>query len=125
MFTQTPRISPPGVSDVTYRQTHSPQNATMKRSDSYKVLKAVVGAIAVALAATAFYTVREFLAALLIFSVLFGAVGTALLILILLQEAALRGVIQIESHLTNVRARYAAAAVQPDNDPRLRSPRWN
>ena len=60
----------------------------MKRSDSYKVTKAVVGAIAVSLTAMAFYPVREFLAALLIFSVLSGTVGMALLILFLVQELA-------------------------------------
>jgi hypothetical protein len=97
----------------------------MKRSDSYKVTKAVVGAIAISLAAMAFYPVREFLAALLIFSVLSGIVGMALLILFLIRELALEGVTQLEARLACVRARHAAIPGQPDDDHVLRSPRWN
>jgi hypothetical protein len=97
----------------------------MKRSDPYKVAKAVVGTIAVALTTMAFYPVREFLAALLIFSVLFGAVGIALLILFLIQELALKGVTQLEARLACVRARHAAISGQRGDDHVLRSPRWN
>ena len=77
----------------------------MKRSDSYKVTKAVVGAIAVALTAMAFYPVRKFLAASLTFSVLSGTVGMALLTLFLIRELALKGVTQPEARLACVLAR--------------------
>jgi hypothetical protein len=114
-----------GVSEITYKQAHRLENDNMKRSDCYKVTKAIVGAIAVALVAIAFYPVRELLAALLIFSVLSGTVGMALLILFLVQELALKGVTQLEARLACVRARHAAISGQLDDDQVLRSPRWN
>ena len=112
-----------GVSEITYKQTHSLDNEIMKRSDSYKVIKAAVGAIAVALTAVAFYPVREFLAALLIFAVLSGAVGMALLIVFLVQELVFQGVAQLEARLACVRARHAAISGQPEDDHVLRGPR--
>jgi len=63
------------------------------------------------LAAAEFYPVRELAAALIIFSVLFGTTGIALLSLILIQEAALKGVAHIEARLA-----------QKHGHPVLRSP---
>jgi len=97
----------------------------MKRSDSYKVTKAVVGAIAVALTAMAFYPVRKFLAASLTFSVLSGTVGMALLISFLFREPAFKRMTQPEARLACVRARYAIISGQLDDDQMLRSPTWN
>ena len=94
----------------------------MKRSDSYKISEAIVGAIAVSLIAVGFYPAREFLAALLIFGVLFGTVGMALLTLFLVQELALKGVTQLEALLAYARARHAAIPDQPDGDHVLKSP---
>jgi hypothetical protein len=112
MFTRKAKVSLPDVGGIMHMKMYKPKSNVIKRSDPYKVLKAVIAAGAIALAATYFYAIRDLLAALLIFSVLFAVVGTALLILILLQEAALWGVTQVESHWTNVRARYVAAAAK-------------
>ena len=125
MFTPTARISLPDVRDVTYKQDRSLQNVTMKRGRSYQVGKAVVGAVGVAIAAMGFYQVREMIAALVIFSILFGTMGIALLMLFLIQEIALRGVTQVEARVACVRARHIAVSSQRDSDRVLRSPRWN
>ena len=125
MFTPTARISLPDVRHVTYKQDRSLQNVTMKRGRSYQVGKAVVGAVGVAIAAMGFYQVREMIAALVIFSILFGTMGIALLMLFLIQEIALRGVTQVEARVACVRARHIAVSSQRDSDRVLRSPRWN
>lgn len=62
-------------------------------------------------AAAEFYSVRELAAALIIFSVLFGTIGTAVLSLILIQEAALKRVARMEARLA-----------QRHGHPVLRSP---
>jgi hypothetical protein len=82
MFIHGAKISRSDVSAIAYKQTRSPRPWTMKRSNSHQV-QAVVGALGVAVAAMRFYQVRELLAALLIFSLIFCIVGMALLILIL------------------------------------------
>ena len=125
MFTPTARISLPDVRDVTYKQDRSLQNVTMKRGRSYQVGKAVVGAVGAAIAAMGFYQVREMIAALVIFSILFGTMGIALLMLFLIQEIALRGVTQVEARVACVRARHIAVSRQRDSDRVLRSIRWN
>ena len=65
-----------------------------------------------------FYRVRELLAALLIFTVLFCTAGMALLILFLLQESALRGMTYCEAGMARVRARHTVPCLQPHNFPR-------
>jgi hypothetical protein len=125
MFTPTARISLPDVRHVTYKQDRSLQNVTMKRGRSYQVGKAVVCAVGVAIAAMGFYQVREMIAALVIFSILFGTMGIALLMLFLIQEIALRGVTQVEARVACVRARHIPVSSQRDSDRVLRSPRWN
>jgi hypothetical protein len=67
------------------------------------------------------YPVRELVAALIIFSVLFGTMGIALLSLFLIQDLALKGVAHLESHMAYVRVRHGAISGQTDQ----RSPRWN
>ena len=121
---QKAKTSQPDVSSITYKQARSPQDSIMKRGHSYQV-HAVVGAIGVAIAAMGFYQVRELVAALVIFGILFGTVGMALLILFLIQELALKGVTQLEARLACVHARHAAISDQRDKDHVVRSPRWN
>ena len=85
----------------------------------------MVGAVGMAIAAMGFYQVRELVAALVIFSILFGIMGMALLILFLIQEVALKGVTQVEARLACVRVRHIAVSSQRDSDRVLRSTRWN
>ena len=124
MFIHGLKISRSDVSAMAYKQTRSPQPWTMKRSHSHQV-QAVVGALGVAVAAMRFYQVRELLAALLIFSLLFAAVGIALLILFLIHEAALKGVNCIEARVVCVRAWHSGVIGHPIKDHVLRGSRWN
>lgn len=61
------------------------------KSGFHKLARAAVGVIGLTLAVTISYQAHELATALLIFSLAFGAVGTVLLVLILIQEASLRG----------------------------------
>ena len=83
----------------------------MKREHTCQ-LPVTVGAIAVGITAMAFYEVRELVAALIIFSILFGTIGMALLTLFLIQGIALKGLSQLESRAAYVRAQHAAASGQ-------------
>jgi hypothetical protein len=60
--------------------------------------------------------VRELVAVLILFSVLFGILSVALLIVFLIRELALKGVIQAETGLIFARARHANASSQRDRD---------
>lgn len=95
----------------------------MKQGHHYQIPKAVPAVIGVAIAAVGFYRVRELLAALLIFSVLFSAVGMGLLILFFVQEVALKGVTRLEARLPYLRAWHSAVSGQAGKDHVLRSSR--
>ncbi len=118
-------MSRPDVSGITYKQLRSPQNVNMERGYHYQISRAVLATIGVSLAAVGSYQVRELLAALLIFSVFFGAVGMALLILFLIQEVALKGVTRLEERVAYVRAWHSGVSGQPAKDHILRGSRWN
>ncbi len=103
----------------------NPQNVDMEQDRHYQISTAVLATIGVALAAVGFYQVRELLAALLIFSLLFATVGIAVLILFLIHEAALKGVNCIEARMVCVRAWHSGVSGQPGKDHVLRGSRWN
>jgi hypothetical protein len=67
-----------------------------------KIVVATIGLTLVA-APAEFYVVRELLAALVIFAVLFSAVGTALLIMVAIEESILTGIVHLEARLIRVR----------------------
>jgi hypothetical protein len=87
----------------------------MRQNLSHTIL-ASAAVLCLSIAVAEFYQVRELVAALAIFAVLFGTIGTALLILFLIQKAALKGVICLEMGVVRVRARHTAAPVRA---PRL------
>lgn len=99
------------VRDITYEQTPRPQDLTMKRAYAYQ-LEVIVGAIGMATAAIEFYEVRELVAALIIFTLLFGTLAVALLTLVLIQRTVLKGLTQFESCAVYVRAQHAALSIQ-------------
>ena len=68
-----------------------------------KILAATI-AVGLVVATAEFYVVRELLAALVIFAVLFSAVGTALLIMVAIEESILTGITHLEARV-RVRAR--------------------
>jgi uncharacterized membrane protein YdfJ with MMPL/SSD domain len=77
----------------------------MKRSH---LMRTVAVVLAICAAAVQFYAVRELLAALLIFSALFGIVGFVVLVLIAIDGLALKLMTLLESGFTYVGARTAA-----------------
>jgi hypothetical protein len=96
----------------------------MKQSLSH-TLPAIAAGLCLFIAVVEFYQVRELLAALAIFAVLFGTIGTALLILFLIQKAALKGVTRLEMGMVRVRARHTAVPVRVHAASSVKSPRWN
>ena len=92
------------VGDLTTRRM-----STLTRNHRHRI-QALACAMGIAIAAIGFYRVRELVAALIIFSVLFGILGIALLTLFLIQELALKGVIQVGARLAGVRARHSDAS---------------
>ena len=105
----------------THKQTHRADKSIVKRP-SYHA-KAVIGAILLSMVAGAFYQVRELIAALLIFSVLFGTVGMAFLTLFLIQELAVKGLVRIETSTARIRGRHIVTSGQPHPNPMARSSR--
>jgi hypothetical protein len=93
------------VGDHTIRRT-----STLRRNHHLHRIQALACAMGIAIAAIGFYRVRELVAALIIFSVLFGILGIALLTLFLIQELALKGRIRVGARLAGVRARHSDAS---------------
>ena len=83
----------------------------MKQNLSYTI-PAIASVLCLSIAVAEFYQVRELFATLAIFAVLFGTLGTALLILVLIQKAALKRVTCLEMGMVRVRARHTAASVR-------------
>ena len=108
----------------THKQTCSAHDSTMKRRHSYQV-EAVIGAFSVAIAAIWFYQVRELVAALAIFGILFVMIGMPLLILFMIEKLAFQAVTRLETRVAYARSRHAAVLGQQDEDHVLRRSRWN
>ena len=81
------------------------------RQNLSHTIPASAAVLCFSIAVAEFYQVRELFAALAIFAVLFGTIGTALLIVFLIQKAALKGVACLEMGMVRVRARHTAASV--------------
>ena len=78
----------------------------MKGNHAISIVAVVLG---ISAAAVEFYAVRELVAALLLFSALFGIVSTGLLILVATEELALKGMTLLESRVAYIRARTSAS----------------
>lgn len=75
----------------------------MKADRFHKLLVPTIAVILV-VSAMEFYVVRELMAALAMFTVLFGAAGTALLIMVAIEESIVTGITHLEARV-RVRAR--------------------
>jgi len=73
-------------------------------ADHFNKLLAATIAVGLVVATMEFYVVRELMAALVIFVVLFSAVATALLIMVAIEESILTGITHLEARLVRVRA---------------------
>jgi hypothetical protein len=69
--------------------------------------------LAFALAALAFYAVRDFLAAFVLFSFVFLACGAALLLILSAEEALVWVMRRTETYFAHFRARHLALASNP------------
>jgi len=83
--------------------------STARRIYSSTAVKTATGIGAVALAAAVYYRIRELLAALLLFSFLFGVVMIAVLILWLVEQTAHEAAVHIETHMGHMPVRRTAA----------------
>ena len=72
-------------------------------ADHSKLLAATAVA-GLVLAAAEFYVVRELVAAFVMFAVLFSAAGTALLIMVAVEESILTGITRLEARVVRARA---------------------
>lgn len=92
----------------------------MKRNHAIRIMAVVLG---ISTAAVKFYSIRELAAALLLFSVLFGIIGTGLLILIATEKLALKGMALLEPGVAYIRARTRAASLHRSRNVLIRNPR--
>ncbi len=72
-----------------------------------------------------FYRIRELLAALAMFTLLFGILGMASLMMFLVEQSALKGVSYFEAVLARVKVGHSNSSVQLHPHPAFRGPRWN
>ncbi len=99
--------------------------STARQLYSSKAVKAAAGIGALAFSAAVFYRVRDLLAALLLFSVLFGVVIIAVLILWLVEEATHEAAVRLETHMAHIPARHIVAASLGHAGHILRTRPWN
>jgi hypothetical protein len=91
-----------GHSNVAADKRKREEGIYMNADHSNTIVAAVI-AVGLILAAAEFDLVRELLAALVIFAVLFSAVGTALLIMVAIEESILTGITHLEPRPVRVR----------------------
>jgi len=99
----------------THKQTRGAHDPTLKRRHSYQV-KAFMAAFGVFIASMWFYQERELVAALAIFSMLFITMEMDLLIFLLIEKIALKGVTRLEARVAYARSQHAAVLSQRDKD---------
>jgi hypothetical protein len=101
------------------------KESTAKRLYSSKAVKAATGIGALAFSAAVFYRVRELLAALLLFSVLFGVVIVAVLVLWFVEEATHEIAVRLETHISHISVLHIVAPARAHANHIHRSPPWN
>jgi Flp pilus assembly protein TadB len=99
--------------------------STARRIYSRKAVRAAAGIGVLALCAAVFYRVRELLAALILFSVLFGVVIIAVLILWLFGQATHEAAVRLEKQLGHIPARHIVVTSQVHTGHVLRTRPWN
>jgi hypothetical protein len=91
----------------------------MKRQNTRRIFGAAA-VLGLALAALAFYAVRDLLAAFVLFSVAFFAIGAAVLLVATAEEALVWGMRWTEGCFGRFRARHLALASHPAHASRFR-----
>ncbi|MGA7792176.1 MAG: hypothetical protein WCA19_04000 [Candidatus Acidiferrales bacterium] len=90
-----------------------------------KAVEAAAGIGVLALCASVFYRVRELLAALILFSAVFGVVLIAVLILWLVEQTAHEGAVRLGTHMAHFQGRHLFAPARARADHIHRNPPWN
>jgi hypothetical protein len=104
---------------------YSVKASKMGRIYSSKAVEAAAGISVLAVSASVFYRVRELLAALILFSFLFGVVIVAVLILWLVERGTHEAAVRLETHLAHFPARHIVAPAQAHPNHIHKSPPWN
>ena len=90
-----------------------------------KAIEAIGGIGLIALCAAVFYRIRELLAALILFSFVFGVVIVAVLILWLVEEATQEAAGRFKSRMARVPSRHVPAPAHARASYAPRDPPWN
>lgn len=90
------------------------RSPALKRAWASKTARGFACAAALAISAAAFYRVRELLAALLLFSILFGVVIVGVLILWLVEEVAHKAAVEVEHHLPHLTKHHVPAPARTE-----------
>lgn len=99
--------------------------STAGRIFSSKAVDVAAGLGVLALCSAVFYRVRELLAALILFSAVFGVVMIAVLILWLVEQTAHEGAVRIGTHMAHFPGWHIFAPSRARADHIHRNPRWN
>jgi hypothetical protein len=101
------------------------KESTAGRIYTVKAVKVSAGIGVLALCAAGFYRVRELLAALILFSVLFGTVAIAALILWLVEQGAHIAAARLETLVSDFPSRRIFAPAHLHAHHSKRTPPWN
>jgi len=96
-----------------------------RKTYSGKAVEAAAGIGVLAFSVAVFYRVRELFAAFLLFSVVFGVVAIAFLILWLVERGAHEAAVRIETHMAHIPAQRVVAPSRAQVAPIHRTPPWN
>jgi hypothetical protein len=105
-------------------EVSSEKESRAGRINAIKVIEAVGGIGLIALCAAIFYRIRELLAALILFSFVFGIVLVAVLILWLVEEATQEAAGRFKSHITHVPSPRIPAPAHERASYVQRNPTW-
>jgi hypothetical protein len=101
------------------------KESTAGRIHSVKAVEVSAGTAVLGLCAVGFYRVRELLAALILFSVVFGIVAIAILILWLVEQGAHAAAVRLEKLVSDFPSRRIVAPAQVHANRSHRTPPWN
>jgi hypothetical protein len=100
-------------------------DCTEKRTYSRRLVEAVVGVGVLAICTSIFYRVRELLAAFIIFSVVFGVVAIAFLILWLVERGAREVADRLETQVERHPLQHRTASSPAHSDSTFRNHLWH
>jgi len=106
-------------------ETPIAEGATGRKTYSGKAVEAAAGIGVLVFSVAVFYRVRELFAAFLLFSVVFGVVAIAFLILWLVERGAHEAAVRIETHMAHIPAQRIVAPSRAHVAPIHRTPPWN